>query len=341
MFENFSKAWYPISLTIVWGIQPVCEHFFRDFNNLGLIKVAVLLVTLIIICFTNTLLKRKYKQKHDYDYKIFFPAGDVVCQDFFTKMRARCTDNASGIEFITDMNIFNKSEQLLTHEALISRPIYKSKKVSTDVSREESKYIVQCLFVPMDKNDNTLLIRRKKENHGSLMYLRNSGNVSFISFSPIPDHYQEKFDPLQAYHREVCKNEKYEYTITPFAACLRKTNGNNYFFLIYLIKYPDVEFLKNGETNTAVIDEIFGTRQADGTLKAGSYFQKDNDLIQRAITFEELKELREFSSSRIIKAIKKGDMRSVFDIDNYSKSVLMGVEKMIVDEILKQREKNI
>ena len=102
-----------------------------------------------------------------------------------------------------------------------------------------------------------------------------------------------------------------------------------------------VLFLKNGETNTAVIDEIFGTRQADGTLKAGSYFQKDNDLIQRAITFEELKELREFSSSRIIKAIKKGDMRSVFDIDNYSKSVLMGVEKMIVDEILKQREKNI
>ena len=63
--------------------------------------------------------------------------------------------------------------------------------------------------------------------------------------------------------------------------------------------------------------------------------------MQRAITFEELKELREFSSSRIIKAIKKGDMRSVFDIDNYSKSVLMGVEKMIVDEILKQREKNI
>lgn len=146
MFENFSKAWYPISLTIVWVIQPVCEHFFCDFNNLGLIKIAVLIVTLIIICFTNTLLKRKYKQKHDYDYKIFFPAGDVVQLDFFEKMKSSCTDNASGIGFITDMDIFNESEQLLTHKALISRPIYKSKKVSVDVSREKSKYIVQCLL---------------------------------------------------------------------------------------------------------------------------------------------------------------------------------------------------
>ncbi len=336
MAADFSKVWYFISLITVWLIQPICEHFFQGFEYLKLLKGIVFIATLLVIFFINTLLKKKYKEKHDYDYKIFFPSGNTVNNKSFEKIRINCIDNAGCSDLFTDEYTFKESLELLKEDTLISRPVYK--KINPDEDYERCKYIVQCLFVPRDKNGNTLLIRRKKENHGSLMF-GTSGNISFVSFSPVPDRYGEDFDPQQAYHREVYTSA-YQYKISEFAVCLRNTRKNNYFFLIYTIDYPDVEFLTDGKTNMQVIDEIFGTRLENGEIKPQSHFQKDNDLIQRAITFEELKDLKEFNKKYLFNALKKGDIRSLFNINNYSKSIVMGVEKKIIQEILMRKAAN-
>lgn len=169
------------------------------------------------------------------------------------------------------------SDKNVSHEAIIPRIFLGiknalSSKKKTPLPQIKQKLIVQCSFLPIDKNNNTILIKRGK--HHSL--LRNRiGELSTISFSPIPRKFSSsKFDPLDIYHREVPYSE-HEPNIKEIMFILNGKKGLYYLFYIYVAKYERVDFLKNNEVNWDIIKNIFRFEK-NGEMV---YFKKDNDEI--------------------------------------------------------------
>lgn len=348
MFEKFRSVWFFIAVIIAYVIEPVCKHFFNDFQYLNLVNFGIFVLVLFLVFLADRHLKTTYKEKHEYDYKIFFNSVEDIEQNDNNQVWWLRGLSDRTIAFSTKREDFDSSVKILSHQALMCRPFYKKAQKSY-TSPVPHRYIIQCLFVPMDKNENTLLIRRKKKNHGSLMFGNTPENISFISFSPIPDHYGEKFDPEKAYHREVYRPDQntgiYAKEIKELAVCVRQTNGNNYFFLIYKVKYTEVEFLKDGNTNYEIIEQIFGSRQENGELKKHSYFQKDNDLIEKAITFEELELLLPHDDKELKISSKTNfwhTCKLLFQgkIEYCRKRKFMEVEKKIIATILRDKRNN-
>lgn len=99
--------------------------------------------------------------------------------------------------------------------SLVNNPENECRSVSAgDKSRV---YILQCSFVPVDKDGNTVVVRRTSRFHMSLASSLKRvfrKKFSLISFSPIPLRYQDSFSTIEdnlervlaCYHREVPVN---------------------------------------------------------------------------------------------------------------------------------------
>ena len=342
MIKAFQQYWWIIAATIAYFIEPLLKWMYPDIS-INIVRPPVFAIVLITSGIFAWYAKKKYKENHDFDYKIFFNGSDtergdtgtpkLVLPEKIREMQAQVFHK--NLVFLKDPEAVKEAENILSQPAVHSRPIYKKEKI--DSHSDPSQCLLQCLFVPVDKNNNTLMIRRKKENHGSIYFGRDLGNVCFISFSPIPDFYGEKFDREQVYHREVYPTSNRP-EVEPYALCMRRdVNNFNYFFLIYKVVYKDVVFSDRENDNT--IRDIFGTRDADGKLVENSFFQKDHDVIWQAISFVELQDVREFSWIRVFKGIytafKTGKFRSIFRLKF---DIVMDVEKEIIKNILKDKQ---
>lgn len=341
MFKIFQQYWWFPSTMIAFFIEPLIKFIWPTIP-IALIRPLTVTCWFAVSFFLDWYTKKKYRESHDFDYKIFFRGKDTTDEppmlclpDSIKKMQLKAAHN--NLVFFKNPEAVEEAEKLLAESAILSRPIYK--KNQADHASAPELYILQCLFVPIDKNNNTLKIRRKKENHGSIFFRRGLGNVSFISFSPVPDHYNEEFSRDKAYYREVYeKNGVEKGSIQPYALCLRhNVNNNNYLFLIYTVKYENTVFSNDPEDNT--IKKIFGTRNADGKMIKDSYFQKDHDVIQEVITFDELLNLpKEISYSQMFSNIKNAlKDRKFKDIFKLKFDILMNVEKEIIKQLVLER----
>ena len=174
------------------------------------------------------------------------------------------------------------------------------------------KTILQCSFIPVDADKNTIIIRRRSENHASIFKKVSNWwkNIySFISFSPIPDGHNRKFDSiLSCYAHEVPLDDvrltgadfkfvgviynrrgggKVKKPLLPWKKpdqvraeldkCIR------YVFVVYLVEYSGLNFVGgDGRPNWKDINRAFAEASKRNTGKKARFFLKDHDYIVSA-----------------------------------------------------------
>lgn len=181
------------------------------------------------------------------------------------------------------------------------------------------KVILQCSFIPVDEKENTIIIQRRAENHESIFKKVHrwwKTIYSFISFSPIPDGYNQKFgEILSCYAHEVPVNEdvglsENNFTFVgiiynrrgggkvnkPFLPW-RKSNSVQanlgecirYIFVVYLVDYPKLNFVDdNGKTNWTDINLAFSKTPEKKSRSKDRFFLKDHDYIVGAKPLSEI-----------------------------------------------------
>ena len=272
------------------------------------------------------------KELESYDYKMFFeidnkndfntvanlfgnPSDILSSQDMMDEF-TRCTwakDNKNLEQDIID--ILNGNKKSTIHCKLISP---KAKK---------GKCILQGMFVPMDKDNNTLLIKRLDEYHKTLfednLELLSQAQsrktlYSFVSFSPLPDRFSQAFIPDDAYHREV-KHSSCPYELAFQGLVLRKLKRKSleelnsyYLMIVYTVKYTNETFSANSSaptkesTNWKTVEKIFACsdpaqchhlttkfRKTYFNTRTNDtfFFEKDHDEICQAISWEQLHQM--------------------------------------------------
>lgn len=208
--------------------------------------------------------------------------------------------NQAAAEFCSSMDEAG-FKQLLNSRNVICKNL--------NAESKTGKVILQCSFIPIDGNGNTIIIQRRSENHASIFKkVRRWWKkiYSFISFSPIPDGYNRKFDSiLSCYAHEVPlesvipSEEDFKFVgiiynrrgggkvnkpflpwkkVDPIRAkldeCIR------YIFVVYLVKYPMLHFVgNNGKPNWKDINSAFAKRSKQKSRSRNRFFLKDHDYI--------------------------------------------------------------
>ena len=336
MIKKFQSLWAPVAIAIAFFIEPLIKSIIPTQSVItSYIRTGAFLIVFVCFWIVDKWLKKIYKDNRDFDYKVFYDGRDTEGKDEEAPVLilSECLKDVQNtlahreMRFVKDPELVKEAEKLLSEKAILSQLIYKATS-SDSATHEPAKYIIQCLFVPIDKNGKTLLIRRKKENHGSIFFGSTLGNVSFISFSPVPNHYNENFIADDAYHREVYDNPRFHKEISPFAVSMRRNiSGNNYLFLIYKVKY-EVEF------NEETIPKIFGERDSEGNLKKGCFFQKNHDYIEGSIDFKDLNDLKIREWHFSLNALLECNFKEIFSHEYF----VSDVEKEIIKSILAEQK---
>ena len=171
------------------------------------------------------------------------------------------------------------------------------------------KTILQCSFIPVDAKKNTIIVRRRSENHASIF--KKVSNwwkkiYSFISFSPIPDGHNRKFDSiLSCYAHEVpLDGVKLTDADFKFVGVIYNRRGGGkvkklwlpwkkpdparaeldkcirYIFVVYLVEYSGLNFVSDdGNPNWTDINLAFAEASKRNSGRKNRFFLKDHDYI--------------------------------------------------------------
>ena len=183
---------------------------------------------------------------------------------------------------------------------------------------KQGKTILQCSFIPVDADGNTIIVRRRSENHASIF--KKTKNwwkkiYSFISFSPIPDGHNRTFNSiLSCYAHEVPLDgvaiKEKDFTFLGIIynrrdggkikkslwPCKKASPGEaelgkciRYLFVVYLVEYSNLRFVKeNGKPNWEAINAAFAEKSKRQSNKKDRFFLKDHDYIVGASSLIEI-----------------------------------------------------
>lgn len=330
VLDRFVSHWAGFIVNVVtvsgWGVAAVKSLLYSQENGVvvGNIRVSYeMLAVFPIICallFVNSWIFGKVlKQvaKRSIDYK-------VICDTLSGEWKRwiDTSDRASRNLRCADAVVSRK----LTEDdfkALLNSPHVTCRRLRADA--KVGKTILQCSFIPVDKNGNTIIIRRCCENHESIFKKFNNWLkqiYSFISFSPIPNGYNQAFDDiLTCYAHEVpvdCTRDELEFKFVAVIYNRRSGGGREkkrlfpskssksqpkepvkcirYLFVVYLVKYRKLVFAdERGKVDWANIDSAFTEKSKRGSKRKDRFFLKDHD---RIIGVKPLSEIKDSLSDR-------------------------------------------
>ena len=178
--------------------------------------------------------------------------------------------------------------------------------------------ILQCSFIPVDANKNTIIIRRRSENHVSIFKKVNNWwkkIYSFISFSPIPDGHNRKFDSILSCYADEVPLDGLQLTDADFkfvGVIYNRRGGGKvkkpllpwkkpdpvraelgkcirYIFVVYLFEYSGLKFVgDDGKPDWAAISLAFAEASKRNSERKDRFFLKDHDYIVGADSLIEI-----------------------------------------------------
>ncbi len=193
---------------------------------------------------------------------------------------------------------------------------------------KRAKCILQCSFIPIDKNGDTPLIKRAPAHHQKEVETRDKRreHFSFISFSPLPSKFKDAFSIGACYHREVPDRRRpTRFSEIGFVVRMDK-NGRIYLFYVMFAHYEDASFkTPSGEMDMKTINEIFAE---DPEAKEIRYFKKDHDEI---VCITSPRELRyafcEYHPEKLGASFKK---KVIDNLPSPAEDALKDVEKTVI-----------
>ena len=244
------------------------------------------------------------------DYKVVCDRLPVALQrEIDTKDAASPYVNQAAAEYCSSLDEAGFKQLLNSYDATCR---------NLNAGSKAGKTILQCSFIPVDANKNTIIIRRRSENHASIFKKVNNWwkkIYSFISFSPIPDGHNRKFDSvLGCYAHEVpLDGVKLTDANFKFVGVIYNRRGGGkvkkswlpwrkpkpvraelnkcirYIFVVYLVEYSGLKFVcDDGKPNWVDINLAFAEASKRYSRRKDRFFLKDHDYIVGANSLIEI-----------------------------------------------------
>lgn len=235
------------------------------------------------------------------DYKVICDKLPQELQrEIATKDKASPSVNQAAAEFCTSLDEAGFKELLNSRDVSCR---------NLNAGSKQGKTILQCSFIPVDADGNTIIIRRRSENHASIF--KKTKNwwkkiYSFISFSPIPDGHNRRFDNILSCYAHEVPLDGVALTEKDFQFLgiiyNRRDGGKNkkpfwpwkkqapadaeldkcirYLFVVYMVKYSNLKFVKDdGKVNWDDINKAFAEKSKRQSDRKDRFFLKDHDYI--------------------------------------------------------------
>lgn len=282
--------------------------------SLSLEMLVILFVVCVVVVINAYLFGRLLKgaANSTADYKVICDKLPVALQrEIDTKDAASPYVNQAAAEFCSSLDEAG-FKQLLNSTDVTCRNL--------NAGSKKGKTILQCSFIPVDANGNTIIIRRRGENHASIFKKVHNWwkkIYSFISFSPIPDGHNRKFDSvLSCYAHEVpldgdgvmLSNNDFHFigviynrrgggkVKKPLLPCRKSVPVRakldeciRYLFVVYLVEYSNLKFVNdNGKPNWNDIENAFAAKSKRKLKRKDKFFLKDHDYIVGADSLIEI-----------------------------------------------------
>lgn len=303
--------------TVLLGVSGSQGKTLADGVTIGHVHLScemlVIIFAVSLIIMINAYLFRRLLQgaaNSTADYKVVCDKLPVALQqEIDVKDTASPYVNQAAAEFCSSLDEAGFKQLLNSSDATCR---------NLNAGSKAGKTILQCSFIPVDANKNTIIIRRRSENHASIFKKVNNWwkkIYSFISFSPIPDGYNRKFDSiLSCYAHEVPLDgvkltdanfkfvgviynrrgggkvkkpllpwKKQEPVLAELDKCIR------YIFVVYLVEYPGIQFVcDDGKPNWTAINLAFAEASKRNSGGKARFFLKDHDYIVGAKSLIEI-----------------------------------------------------
>ena len=271
--------------------------------HLSLEMLAILFAVCVVIVINAYLFGRLLKgaANSTADYKVICGKLPAALQrEIDTKDAASPYVNQAAAEFCSSLDAAG-FKQLLNSSDVACRNL--------NAGSKKGKMILQCSFIPVDANGNTIIIRRRVENHASIYKKVHNWwkrIYSFISFSPIPDGHNRKFNSvLSCYAHEVpLDGVKLTDADFKFVGVIYNRRGGGkvkklwlpwkkpdpvraeldkcirYIFVVYLVEYSGLNFVSDdGNPNWTDINLAFAEASKRNSGRKNRFFLKDHDYI--------------------------------------------------------------
>lgn len=209
--------------------------------------------------------------------------------------------------------------------------------------QKPGKMFLQLSYLPLDKENNTLIVKRLSDNHSGQSMLGEHPELAFISFSPVPPKYNANdFSASDSYYNEVpmpwgpLKGEEPQFK--ELGAVLRKDKKNAlYFFYVFSVKYPKISFLECRDKFPNIKYLFYENEEAYNDKLA---FVKDHDTI---VDIAKLNDVKEFVLNGTLPKIGKWPFSSTFWRNLHLHYTLKHtktkeVEKCIIQNLLKDED---
>ena len=279
LVSSFVKRYWTL-IGMAFTLYKIVSLVFTPNWSTCLTLLVLIMAQLIgfLAYFAFTTYRKRMLELAERDMKMFFEKGSVLHQKIISGLELNEDSSSEEVKFIKASKYPKEDlslEKMVTSEYINIRLLEDKDK--------EGKCIIQAGFIPIDRNGKMLLIHRTDHRAEYLKLADNTGKKkkvhSFtVSFSPIPDRFDDKFDKNTIYHREVPKTDTEPEFIE---AGLGINNWNNddqqkksYLFFFYFAYYKDLEFNENN------LQKLFA--------KDGVYFLKDHDEIEKVVQIGEL-----------------------------------------------------
>lgn len=271
--------------------------------HLSLEMLAILFAVCVVIVINAYLFGRLLKgaANSTADYKVICGKLPAALQrEIDTKDAASPYVNQAAAEFCSSLDEAG-FKQLLNSSDVACRNL--------NAGSKKGKMILQCSFIPVDANGNTIIIRRRVENHASIYKKVHNWwkrIYSFISFSPIPDGHNRKFNSVLSCYAHEVPLDGVRITDADFKfigviynrrdggkvkkrllPCRRPVMDSakldeciRYLFVVYLVEYSSLRFVNDdGKPNWKDIEDAFAEKSRRGLKRKDRFFLKDHDYI--------------------------------------------------------------
>ena len=329
--KNFVSEWAGLIVNLItlggwvgWGLSAVLlgvsgskGRSLADGVTIGHIHLScemlvIIFVVCLIIVINAYLFRRLLKgaANSTADYKVVCDKLPTALQrEIDVKDAASPYVNQAAAEYCSSLDEAGFKQLLNSSDATCR---------NLNAGSKAGKTILQCSFIPVDANKNTIIIRRRSENHASIF--KKVGNwwkkiYSFISFSPIPDGHNRVFNSiLNCYAHEVpLDGLKLTDADFKFVGVIynRRGGGKNkklslpwkkpdpvraeldkcirYIFVVYLVEYSGLKFIcDDGSPNWGDINLAFAEASKRDSGRKDRFFLKDHDYIVGADSILEI-----------------------------------------------------
>ena len=305
-----------LSGVLVWVMGVVCDKFLAPDGSLNFAQLWGYFVVFGFTLFCSIWIwfnrrRNKLAASQKFDFKFFAESDNLDLSSLYGMFGKSSAEDIGGTPnfikkgatgYISAHDFFLPSSTFMN--------IFRCRSIRT--SQKSGNLFLQLSYLPLDKDENTLIVKRLPDNHSGQSMLEESPKLALISFSPVPPRYHaNNFDESVSYNNEVpVPWDVLKGTTLQFeelgAVIRRDKKGAIYFFYVFAVRYPTISFFEKIDGESCLKYLFYENEES---YKEKAAFIKDHDMI---VDVAKLSDIKEFILNKTLPRVGRWPFSSVF-----------------------------